>query len=130
METGLQSSVLTSTRTRRPLSGVYAISYPLRLKDLLKNRVRIINVWRPLKGPVQCTALAFADSKAVSDEALISVEHRYLDRTGETLPVKDVDEQWYYCSGLENDERILLLEYFDSENGGRVPHTAGGSGRA
>ena len=96
---------------------------PTEAEDLLKNRVRIINVWRPLNGAVQCTPLAFADSKTVSDEALISVEHRYPDRTGETLSVKHVDEQWYYCSGLENDERILL-ECFDSEKGGRVPHTA------
>ena len=96
---------------------------PTEAEDLLKNRVRIINVWRPLNGPVQCSPLAFADSKTVSDEALVSVEHRYPDRTGETLSVKHMDEQWYYCSGLENDERILL-ECFDSEKGGRVPHTA------
>ena len=91
--------------------------------NLLKSRVRIINVWRPLNGPVQCSPLAFADSRTVSDEALVSVEHRYPDRTGEPLSVKHMDEQWYYWSGIENDERVLL-ECFDSEKGGRVPHTA------
>ena len=96
---------------------------PTEAEDLQKNRVRIISFWCPLNGPVQCSTLAFADSKTVSEEALVSMEHRYLDRTDGTLSVKHMDEQWYHCSGLENDER-LLLECFDSEKGGRVPHTA------
>ena len=97
--------------------------FPSEAEELLRHRVRIINIWRPLNGPVQCSPLAFADSKTVSDEQLVSVEHRYPDRTGETLSVKHADEKWYYWSGIENNERILL-ECYDSEKGGRVPHTA------
>ncbi|KAL8735301.1 MAG: hypothetical protein Q9181_002841 [Wetmoreana brouardii] len=91
--------------------------------ELLKSRLRIINVWRPLNGPVQCSPLAFADSSTVRDEALVAVEHRYTHRTGETISVQHMDEKWYYWSGIGNDERILL-QCFDSEKGGRVPHTA------
>ncbi|KAI4131037.1 MAG: hypothetical protein LQ338_001452 [Usnochroma carphineum] len=91
--------------------------------ELLKSRVRSINVWRPINGPVQCSPLTFADSKTVRDEALVAVEHRYVDRTGETISVQHMDEQWYYWSGIDNDERILL-ECFDSEKGGgcRIRH--------
>ena len=96
---------------------------PDEAETLLKNRIRIINVWRPLNGPVQCSPLAFADSKTVVDESLVAVEHRYPDRVGETISVTHADEQWYYWSGMVNDER-LLLECFDSEKGGRVPHSA------
>ena len=96
---------------------------PDEAEELLKDRVRIINVWRPLNGPVQCSPLAFADSKTVDDEALVAVEHRYAERTGETISVQHANEQWYYWSGMENHER-LLLECFDSEKGGRVPHSA------
>lgn len=96
---------------------------PEEAKELLKGRIRIINVWRPLNGPVQCTPLAFADSSTVPNEALVAVEHRYKDRTGETLSGSHTDEKWYYWSGMENDER-LLLQCFDSEKGGRVPHSA------
>lgn len=32
-------------------------------------------------------------------------------------------EKWYYWSEIDNDERILL-ECYDSDKGGRVPHTA------
>ena len=96
---------------------------PDEAETLLKDRVRIINVWRPLNGPVQHMPLAFADSQTFKDDALIGVEHRYPDRTGETAAVKHENEQWYYWSGMENNER-LMLECFDSEKGGRVPHTA------
>lgn len=96
---------------------------PDEASTLLQSRVRIINVWRTLNGPVQCSPLAFADSKTVRDEALVAVEHRYQDRTGETISVAHMDERWYYWSGIDDDERILL-ECFDSEKGGRVPHTA------
>ena len=97
---------------------------PDEAEELLKGRVRIINVWRPLNGPVQCTPLAFADSQTVDGEALVAVKHRYAERVGETLSVKHMDgQQWYYWSGMENDERLLLVCY-DSERGVRVPHSA------
>ncbi|KAK4697234.1 hypothetical protein P7C71_g816, partial [Lecanoromycetidae sp. Uapishka_2] len=96
---------------------------PDEAETLLKDRVRIINVWRPLNGPVQATPLAFADSQTFKDNALIPIEHRYPDRTGETAAVQHDKEQWHYWSGMENNER-LLLECFDSEKNGRLPHTA------
>ena len=96
---------------------------PAEADELLKSRVRIVNVWRPLNGPVQASPLAFADSTTVKDEDLIGIEHRYPDRTGETAAVQHGDEKWHYWSGMGNDER-LLLECYDSEKGGRVPHTA------
>ncbi|OCK79127.1 hypothetical protein K432DRAFT_76868 [Lepidopterella palustris CBS 459.81] len=95
---------------------------------LLKGRYRIINIWRPLNGPVVAHPLAVADSATVRDEDLIPVEHRYPDRTGETAAVQyNPHQQWYYWSGMTNDER-LLLKCFDSDETvgkwGRVPHTA------
>ncbi|KAI9660676.1 MAG: hypothetical protein M1821_010028 [Bathelium mastoideum] len=98
---------------------------PDEAETLLQGRYRIINVWRPLNGPVVASPLGFADSASVRDEDLVGVEHRYPDRTGETAGVKHADGQrWWYWSGMRNDER-LLLQCSDSENfTGRVPHTA------
>lgn len=105
---------------------------PEEAETLLKGRYRIINIWRPLNGPVQASPLAFASSSTLKDEDLIPVEHRYPDRTGETAGIRYNDSQkWHYISGMRNDER-LFLECFDSESlkpgtivqGGRVPHTA------
>ena len=95
---------------------------------LLKGRYRIINVWRPLNGPVMAHPLAVADSATVRDTDLIPVEHRYPDRTGETAQVNyNPQQKWYYWSGMRNEDR-LLLKCFDSDESvgewGRVPHSA------
>jgi hypothetical protein len=105
---------------------------PEEAEKLLQGRYRIVNVWRPLNGPVLAQPLAFASSYSVPDEDLVPVEHRYPNRIGYTASVKYSPQQkWNYLSGMKNDER-LLLECFDSEGlkegsgvlGGRVPHSA------
>jgi hypothetical protein len=93
-------------------------------EELLKGRYRLINVWRPLNGPVVSKPLAYADSRSVPDNDIVPVEHRYPHRTGETAGVKYTDNSnWYYWSGMTNDERILL-QCYDSKDGARTPHTA------
>ena len=92
--------------------------------ELLKGRYRLINVWRPLNGPVVSNPLAYADSRSVPDDDIVGVEHRYPNRTGETAGVKYTEQgRWHYLSGMENDERILL-QCFDSKDGARTPHSA------
>ena len=98
---------------------------PDEAEKLLQGRYRIINVWRPLNGAVESNPLAFANSSTVADEDMVPIEHRYPDRTGETAGVRhNPNSQWYYWSGMKNDER-LLLQCFDSANpNNRVPHSA------
>lgn len=105
---------------------------PEEAEKLLQGRFRIINVWRPLNGPVLSNPLAFASSWSVKGEDVVPVEHRYPDRTGYTASILyNKGQRWNYLSGMENNERILL-ECFDSEGekqgsgvqGGRVPHSA------
>ncbi|KAF2721274.1 hypothetical protein K431DRAFT_285099 [Polychaeton citri CBS 116435] len=93
-------------------------------EELLQGRYRLVNVWRPINGPVVASPLAYADSRSVPDEDIVPVEHRYPHRTGETAGVKYTDKgKWYYLSGMTNDERILL-QCYDSQKGARTPHTA------
>lgn len=93
-------------------------------EELLKGRYRLINVWRPINGPVYASPLAYADSRSVPNEDIVPVEHRYPHRTGETAGVKYTEKgKWYYWSGMKNDERILL-QCYDSEDHARTPHTA------
>jgi len=97
---------------------------PNEAEDLLKDRIRIINVWRPLNGPVVSSPLGFAASDSVPDSAVVPVEHRYPHRTGETAGIEYSEGQkWYYWSGMTNDER-LFLQCYDSKDGARVAHTA------
>ncbi|KAF2185957.1 hypothetical protein K469DRAFT_707122 [Zopfia rhizophila CBS 207.26] len=113
-----------------PVSAAARVKHhlPEEADKLLQGRYRIINVWRPLNGPVMAHPLAVADSATVRDKDLIGVEHRYPDRTGETAAVQyNPEQKWYYWSGMKNEDR-LLLKCFDSDETvgqwGRVPHTA------
>lgn len=108
------------------------VHLPGEAEKLWQGRYRIINVWRPLNGPLVAQPLSFASSHTVRDEDLIPVEHRYPNRVGYTASVAyNEGQRWNYLSGMRNDERILL-ECFDSEGlkegsevkGGRVPHSA------
>ncbi|KAL2116870.1 hypothetical protein VTJ04DRAFT_9038 [Mycothermus thermophilus] len=108
---------------------------PAEAEELLKLRYRIINVWRPLgPHPVESHPLAFCSSASLRDEDVIPVEHRYLSTgyVGQTAAIKyHPGQKWYYLSGMQDTERILL-ECFDSEalkegskvKGGRVAHSA------
>ena len=93
-------------------------------EELKKGRVRLINVWRPLNGPVVASPLAYADSRTVPDNYTVPVEHRYPHRTGETAGVRYAESgKWHYWSGMKNDERIFL-QCYDSRDGARTPHSA------
>lgn len=102
-----------------------ALHLPGESDALLKGRYRIINVWRPLNGPVVSSPLAVAASRSVPDEAVVPVEHRYPHRVGETAGIRPTEgQQWFYWSGMTNDER-LFLQCFDSQgNHARTPHSA------
>ncbi|KAJ5103538.1 hypothetical protein N7532_004067 [Penicillium argentinense] len=107
------------------------VSDPEEAEKLLAGRYRIINVWRPLTSePVQSAPLAFASAQSVDGNDLVPIQHRYPNRTGETMGVKyNPDQEWHYWSGMTSDE-WLLLKCSDSEGlkGGEVkqwvPHSA------
>ncbi|KAF2682293.1 hypothetical protein K458DRAFT_444352 [Lentithecium fluviatile CBS 122367] len=95
-------------------------------EKLLKSRVQIINVWRPIKS-VQRDPLAVAEANSVNDDSLVVTELIYPNRRGETYAVKyDPEHRWFYKSGLSPNE-VLFIKCFDSKLDGRarrVPHTA------
>jgi len=110
-------------------------SGPQRVRDLfpddapalLRGRVQIINLWRPIRGPLLDSPLAVCDARTVRQDQLIASDLIYPDRTGETYSVKfDARHRWYYVPAMTVDE-VLLLKCYDSEIDGRarfLPHTA------
>ncbi|KAJ5890972.1 uncharacterized protein N7473_007200 [Penicillium subrubescens] len=112
------------------------ITDPAEAKALSEGRYRIINVWRPLTAePVQSQPLAFASASSVDENDLVPIQHRYPDRTGETMGVKfNPGQKWFYWSGMTGDERLLLKcsdsqGYRDGDVAQWVPHTAFTDGR-
>lgn len=107
------------------------ITDPDEAQALAEGRYRIVNVWRPITTePVQSFPLAFASASSVDESDLVAIQHRYPNRTGETMGVKfNEGQKWYYWSGMRGDER-LLLKCSDSRGhklgdvAQWVPHTA------
>jgi hypothetical protein len=124
---------------RQPVSRVHvdhtAKSGPQRVRDLLgdeastllQGRVQIINVWRPIKGPLLDAPLAVCDARSVEREDLVPSDLIYQHRIGETYSVTyRPSHQWYYFRNMRADE-ALLLKCYDSKTDGRArfaPHTA------
>lgn len=97
-------------------------------EKLLKERVQIINVWRPINGRVEDHPLALADYRSVDwDKDLIPVTLKYRERDGETFGVKYSDKlRFYYKSGIDSDE-VYLIKCYENKLDGRArltPHTA------
>ena len=93
---------------------------------LLKSRVRIINVWRPIANPVAHKPLAVADWRSLDEKDLVVTELVYPNRTGYTYNVRHNPKlQWYYLGGQTPDE-VILIKCFDSaEDRARLtPHSA------
>jgi hypothetical protein len=95
--------------------------------DLLRGRFSVVNVWRPIRGPIQDAPLAVADAQSVDREDLVATDLVYPDRTGEIYHVKfNPSHRWFYASAMRQDE-VMLIKCFDSADDGRarfVPHAA------
>ncbi|KAL0953041.1 hypothetical protein HGRIS_007243 [Hohenbuehelia grisea] len=94
---------------------------------LLKSRVRIINVWRPIQNPVAHDPLGVADYYSIDvDNDLVSSRHIYPDREGATFAVKySPKHRWYHLANQRPDE-VTLIKCFDSETDRArlTPHSA------
>jgi hypothetical protein len=95
--------------------------------ELLKGRVQVINLWRPIRGPLRDAPLAICDAQSVDPADLVPSDLVYRDRVGETYAVKyNPGHRWFYVPDMQPDE-ALLLKCFDSATDGRarfMPHTA------
>ncbi len=106
-------------------------SGPQRVRDLLpdeadallKNRFAIINVWRPIRGPVQESPLAVCDAQSMVQEDFVKHVLKYRDRDGEVYSVAfNPNHRWYYIPNQLKEE-VLLLKCYDSD-GRRARFTA------
>jgi len=107
---------------RQPATRVHvdhtARSGPQRVRDLmgedaeelLKGRVQVINMWRPiLDEPLRDAPLAVCDSRTVANSDLVPSDLVYRDRVGETYSVTyNPAHRWFYVPEMRHDEALLL----------------------
>jgi hypothetical protein len=88
--------------------------------ELLKHRFGVVNVWRPVRGPVLDSPLALCDARSFTDDDLIASDLVYAHVRGETSRVEyKPAHRWYYFSEMQADE-ALLIRIHDSANDGRA----------
>jgi hypothetical protein len=110
-------------------------SAPQRVRDLLgeeaerllERRFAIVNVWRPIRGPLEDSPLAVCDAGSTGPGDLVATDLIYRDRVGETYGLRhNPAHRWFYAPAMRRDE-ALLLKCFDSVRSGVArfaPHTA------
>jgi len=128
--------------SRGPASRVHvdytAKSGPQRVKDLLGEdearrlaesgaRIVQVNVWRPIRGPVERSPLALADASSVRPADLIATDQVFPDRVGEIYHLAhEAGQRWYYAPWMTADE-VLLIKGWDSLDDGRARFTPHGA---
>ena len=82
--------------------------------ELLNHRFEIVNVWRPIRGPLRDAPLAVCDATTVDFTDFVASDLVYRDRTGEIYRVKyNPAHRWFYVPEMQADE-ALLIKCYDS----------------
>jgi len=97
---------------------------PQEADELLRRRFAVIQVWRPIRHPVETWPLAIADAQSISPESLVVTERRYPDRIGQTYAITyDPGHRWYWFPRMRPDEALVFKTY-ESQKAGRARWTA------
>ncbi|MEE9279093.1 MAG: CmcJ/NvfI family oxidoreductase [Myxococcota bacterium] len=125
-EKGVQMPVKSAHNDYTEKSGPQRVRdlLPAEAEELLKSRFAVINVWRPISGPVRATPLAVCDARSIDKRNLVPTDLVYRDRTGEVYSVTfSPDHRWFYFPDMEADE-AMLIKCYDSTHEGRARFTA------
>ena len=99
-------------------------SAPRRLREIVgdaeaerrsRKRWAIVQVWRPIRGPVLIDPLGICDGRSIPQHGFIRVERRYRDRTGEVYHIAHNPlHAWYWFPQMNRNE-ALVFKVFDSD---------------
>jgi hypothetical protein len=97
-------------------------SGPQRLRDvlpqeadaLMRRRFAIVQVWRPIRCPVETFPLAICDAQSLTPANLVVSERRYPDRIGQTYAITYDPAQRWYCFPRMRREEALVFKVYDS----------------
>jgi hypothetical protein len=97
---------------------------PDEAENLLQRRFAVIQVWRPIRHPVETYPLAMADAQTLSPSDMIVSERRAPGRIGQTYAIKyNPAHKWYWFPRMRREE-AFVFKVFDSMKDGRARWTA------
>ncbi|KAI1137563.1 hypothetical protein F5Y05DRAFT_74238 [Hypoxylon sp. FL0543] len=90
-------------------------SFPQDVSKILRQRIRAVNVWKPLCHPVEEWALAVCDGTTVKPDDLVETDSIRQGSISTNYYVKhDEGQKWYFLKKQTPDE-ALIFKHFDSE---------------
>jgi hypothetical protein len=101
-------------------------SGPQRLRDLLPDeaeelltrRLAIVQVWRPIRLPVQSAPLAICDAPSLAAGDLVISERRYPNRVGQTYAIRHNPAHcWYWFPRMRREEALVFKTYESMADG-------------
>jgi hypothetical protein len=97
---------------------------PDEAEELLRRRFAVVQVWRPIRNPVQREPLAIADARSIGTKELFPSSRVYPDRVGEVYHCAfNPEHRWYYFPNMQRNEAVVF-KTFDSIKDGRARWTA------
>ena len=97
---------------------------PDEAEDLLTRRFAIVQVWRPIRYPVETFPLAICDARSVAFDDFIISERIYQDRKGQTYACGyNPKHHWYWFPRMRREE-ALVFKVYDSQKEGVARWTA------
>jgi hypothetical protein len=97
---------------------------PDEAEELLQRRFAFIQVWRPIRHPVETYPLAMADAQTLSPADMIVSERRAPGRVGQTYAIRyNPAHKWYWFPRMQREE-AYVFKVFDSMKDGRARWTA------
>jgi hypothetical protein len=97
---------------------------PDEAEELLQRRFAIIQVWRPIRYPVETYPLGICDARTLSPQNLVISERRAPGRIGQTYAISyNPAHKWYWFPRMRREE-ALVFKVYDSMKDGRARWTA------
>ncbi|RMZ66208.1 O-methyltransferase family 2 [Pyrenophora seminiperda CCB06] len=90
------------------------------IEDLLKNRIQMLNVWRPLNGPVQDWPLATMDYQTAKSSDMLPCDllRGISEERGQTATFTHSDRQKWYYLDKQCPHEVTVIKIWDSNTNG------------
>ncbi|KAI1251513.1 hypothetical protein MGN70_006081 [Eutypa lata] len=107
-----------------PISVIQRIqnSFPNEAEKILQQRVRAVNVWKPLSHPVEEYPLAVCDGTTVRPEDLVETDSVRQGSISTNYYVKYHENQRWYFLRRQSPDEGLIFKHFDTKPEVKAPY--------
>ncbi|RMJ13912.1 hypothetical protein CDV36_006397 [Fusarium kuroshium] len=91
-------------------------------ETIKKSRIQMLNIWKPLRGPLRSWPLALCDLQSLDREDVVTFDEVHATAVLESQQVVyNPSQKWYYLPNQEPNE-LIVFKSMDTEVRGEVAH--------